>query len=1170
MNSDFDLMNLPFDQYTRNYIIKKIIDSIRNNCNNSFKILDAGGRNGNLSSFLHDDEIHIIDIRPGTESNYVIGDVTKAPYKDSSFDIVVSSDVYEHVPASEREYFISELLRVSKNFVILGAPFDSKDVKDAEMKACNYFKKITGEPHPWLLEHIENGLPSNEKLENFLEDNDFSYLTIKTNNISNWFLMQLLIFYTSKYTNFMENVNKVHRYYNENFLDLGDLLEPSYRTIYLISKNLEFPELDLKYKRDKDLSKYRTLERLIFEIIEDSISKSTNLTAELSKEIQNKDSYIQGLNNFINEFKQEIQNKDSYIQGLDNNINEFKREILNKDSYIQQVSTSVEELKKEIQYKDDLIQYKDDLLQYKDDLIIQNRKELNDIYETVSWKIYIKCKRVVNVLFPPNTKRRQTFDIGVLGIQMLNKQGPGEFFHQIKCRLDKKHRKYSVPAIETDFISSNITNSPKVALPLLETLKGKFTFPTNNLNELKFFTATYKRINSDLELHIINDSMKIIRKSKVKGYEVLDNDYTSFKFKPIKYSGGKIFSFELVSKGDPSAAIWYNDSGDLQELALFYGDKTLNGSIGFQACSNLEIEEEYDLWILKNNLTIPKQEQHKVKIKEFVFKPKISLIMPVYNVDKVWLEKAIDSVRNQLYENWELCIADDASTKEHIKLTLEKYLKEDDRIKIKYLSNNLGISGASNEALSLATGEFIGLLDNDDELSIDALYEVVKLLNKKPKTDLVYSDEDKITMEGKRCNPFFKPDWSPDLLLTVNYICHFTVIRTKLVEEVGRFKIGFEGSQDYDLFLRVIEKTNNIEHIQKILYHWRMIPSSTASNINVKDNAHTNGVKALQNHLIRQNIEGNVANSLNRTNYRIEYVIKENSLVSIIIPFKDKVDYLKRCINSITKYTKETRYEILLVSNNSKEKETFEYLDSLKKHQHIKIIKYDYPFNFAAINNFAAKKSSGSYLLFLNNDTEVITENWLHYLLMNAQRKEIGCVGAKLLYPDGTIQHAGVVLGLTGMAGHVFARLPENQWTNFGLDSWSRNYLAVTAACLMISKDKFNQVRGFDENFTICGNDIDLCLRVYRQGYRNLYIPNVRLYHFESISRGKEIPVGDFQESWKSYKHYLEIGDPFYNPNLTLENTSCNLNKYSKPNFEVNVKQIQNVLLEMGCKIERK
>ena len=1156
MNSGIDLLNLPFDLYTRNYIIKKIIDSFRNNCNDSFKILDAGGRNGYLSSFLHNDEIHIIDIRSGNESNYVIGDVTKAPYKESSFDIVVSSDVYEHVPTSERLKFISELLRVSKNIVILGAPFDSKEVKDAEVKACNYFKEITGEPHPWLLEHIENGLPSKDDLENFLKENDFDYLTFKTNNISNWFLMQLFIFYTSKHKDLMENVNTVQRYYNENFLDLGDLLEPSYRTIYLISKNLEPPELNLKYTNKKDLSKCRTLERLIFEIIEDSIFKSTNLIAELSKEVQNKELHIQGLNNFINEFKQEIQNKDSYIQGLDNFINEFKQEIQNKDLYIQQISTSAEELKKEIQNKDYII--------------TQNRKELDDIYENTFWKIYIKCQREINILFPTNTKRRQAFDIGVLGIQTYEKQGFKALVYKIRSRIYQKYRKSSVPVIETDITSSNIVNPSKVALPLLRKLKGEFTSPTNNLNELKFFTATYRRINSDLELRIIKDSTKIIRNSLVKGYEILDNDFTSFKFKPIKDSEGKVFSFELMSKGDPSAAIWFNDSGDLQELTLFYGDKALNGSIGFQACSNLERGEEYDLWILKNSLTISKKEKHKTKIKEFSYKPKISIIMPVYNVDKIWLEKAIDSVRNQLYENWELCIADDASTKEHIRNTLEKYSKIDCRIKVKYLSNNLGISGASNEALSLATGEFIGLLDNDDELSIDALNEVVKLLNKKPETDMVYSDEDKITMKGKRCNPFFKPDWSPELLLAVNYICHFTVIRKNLVEEVGQFNIGFEGSQDYDLFLRVIEKTNNIEHIPKILYHWRMIPSSTASNINAKDNAHTNGEKALQNHLIRQKIEGNVASSLNRTNYRVEYAIKGNPLVTIIIPFKDKIDYLKRCINSITKYTKKTRYEILLVSNNSKEKETFEYLESLKKYQNIKVITYDYPFNFAAINNFAAKKTSGTYLLFLNNDTEVITENWLHHLLMNAQREEIGCVGAKLLYPNGTIQHAGVVLGLTGMAGHVFAGFPENQWTNFGLDSWSRNYLAVTAACLMISKEKFNQVGGFDENFTICGNDIDLCLRVYEQGYRNLYIPNVRLYHFESISRGKEIPAGDFQESWKSYKYYLEIGDPFYNPNLTLENTSCSLNKYSRPNFEVNINQIQNILLEMGCKIEKK
>ncbi|MDQ1255052.1 MAG: hypothetical protein QG646_4331, partial [Euryarchaeota archaeon] len=861
-----------------------------------------------------------------------------------------------------------------------------------------------------------------------------------------------------------------------------------------------------------------------------------NSITEFKQEIRNKDSHIDGLNNFIDEFKQDIQNKNAQIYGLNKFITEFKQEIQSKDACIQQTNTSIEEFKKEIKLKDELI--------------TQNQKELDEIYKSLFWKIYKKFPRTLNMSIPRNAQKR-VFSELLQNINIINYEN---------------NKECSFPVIKTDLLSSE-EHSSKIPLPLLKKLNGKFKFTENNLCELKFFTATYQRINSDLELKVINESGKVLRKSRVKGQDILDNDYTSFKFKPIKDSKEKKFSFELFSKS-PSAAVWFNDSKDLKDIKLVYDNKALKGSIGFQACSNIAIEGEYDLWMQNNNLTVTELEQYKLQVKELNYKPKISIIMPVYNVDQIWLKKAIDSVRNQLYDNWELCIADDASTKEHIKPILDGYSEKDDRIKIKYLINNLGISGASNEALSLSTGEFIGLLDNDDELSVDALFEVVKVINEKPETDLVYSDEDKISMEGKCSNPFFKPDWSPDLLLAVNYFCHFTVIRKKIVEEVGQFGVGFEGSQDYDLFLRVIEKTSNIEHIPKILYHWRMIPSSTAANISIKDYAHTNGVKALQNHLLRQKIEGDVVDSPNRTNYIVEYKIKNDPLVSIIIPFKDKVEYLKKCLNSIEKYTTDVRYEILLVSNNSQKKETFQYLNSIQDKPNVQIIMYDKPFNFAAINNFASKKSIGSYLLFLNNDTEVITDNWLLYLLMNAQRKEIGCVGAKLLYPDGTIQHAGVILGLTGMAGHVLAGLPENKWTNLGLDSWSRNYLAVTAACLMISKEKFDQVGGFDEKFTICGNDVDLCLKVHRLGYRNLYVPHVKLYHYESISRGKEIPVCDFQESWKSYKYFLENGDPFYNPNLTLENTSCSLNKHSKCNYDTNITQTRKTLLKMGCRLE--
>lgn len=544
------------------------------------------------------------------------------------------------------------------------------------------------------------------------------------------------------------------------------------------------------------------------------------------------------------------------------------------------------------------------------------------------------------------------------------------------------------------------------------------------------------------------------------------------------------------------------------------------------------IDFQYALWLKKNCLSRKNILQIKREIKAFIYTPLISIIMPVYNIELKWLEKTINSVFDQLYTNWELCIADDCSTKIHIHDFLESYKKKDSRIKIKYLSRNSGISQATNQAIALAAGEFIGLLDHDDKLSPDALFHVVKLLQKNPQADMIYSDEDKITAEGKRCEPFFKPDWSPDLFLSQMYTCHFGVYRKKITDLIGGFKEGYEGSQDYDFVLRFTEKTDRIFHIPKILYHWRKVPGSSALRYEAKD-SDTASLKALNSALQRRGIKGTVEKGIMNSTFRIKRQIINNPLVSIIIPTKDKLEYLERCIESIKTITEYKNYEILVVDNDSIEQKTIDYLQSINGNNHCRVFHYSGSYNFSAVNNYASSKANGEFLLFLNNDTEVISAEWLGTMLEIAQRKETGTVGAKLIFKNNTIQHAGVILGFGGIASHAFYKLPADCNFYFNNLHVIKNYSAVTAACMMVRKSLFHDLGGFDEaNLPICYNDVDFCLRLREKGYLNVFTPYAVLYHHESISRATEIDVNESRYMVGRWKGILD-NDPYYNINLS-------------------------------------
>ncbi|SFV62338.1 Glycosyl transferase, group 2 family protein [hydrothermal vent metagenome] len=520
------------------------------------------------------------------------------------------------------------------------------------------------------------------------------------------------------------------------------------------------------------------------------------------------------------------------------------------------------------------------------------------------------------------------------------------------------------------------------------------------------------------------------------------------------------------------------------------------------------------------------------EIQAFKNQPLLSIIMPVYNV----------------YGNWELCIADDKSTNKELITYLKKIKNK--RIKVTFLEKNMNISAASNKALSLASGEYISLLDNDDELTADALYEMVKVINEK-KADFIYSDEDFMTTAGICVNPHFKPDFSPDLLLSHNYITHFTCFKKSLLDEVGHFNAEFDGSQDYDLFLRLTEKSQKTHHIQKVLYHWRMLETSTASNSQAKPEAIERGKKVLEATLKRRNIQGEVFYANLNHYFRIKYKIKNTPLVSIIIPFKDRPELLEMSITSVLEKSSYQNYEIIGISNNSEERATFDMMLSLEAQDaRVSFYEYNTEFNYADINNHAVNTyAKGEHILLLNNDIEIIDRDWMESMLEFSQRDDVGCVGAKLYYPNETVQHAGIIIGLGGYAAHSHREFPRDHAGYFNRLNIIQNLSSVTAACLMIKKSIYQEIDGMNAvEFKVGYNDVDFNLRVREKGYLNIFTPYAQAYHHESLSRGEDNTakkIARFQTEkdalFARHKHILTHGDPYYNQNLTHDKEDFSL-----------------------------
>ena len=573
---------------------------------------------------------------------------------------------------------------------------------------------------------------------------------------------------------------------------------------------------------------------------------------------------------------------------------------------------------------------------------------------------------------------------------------------------------------------------------------------------------------------------------------------------------------------------------------------------------------DYGGWIKYNE---PKDADLKIQMKrKFDFEPKISVVVPMYNTKEKFFKELIKCMMDQTYSNWELCLAD-GSPKQND--NLKKYYEQDKRIKYKYLDGNLGIAGNSNAAIGMATGDYIALLDHDDVLADYALYEIVYNLNKFPNAEFLYSDEDKIDENGNRYDAYFKPDIAPDTLRCQNYICHFSVFKKELMEKLGGFRENYDGAQDYDIFLRMLEITDskNISHVPKILYHWRVHNESTAKlNSNAKNYAFEAGKKAIEDHIKRVGLEGTVSKGCIDGIYRIDYKVIGEPKVSIVIPNKDGKDILEVCINSIFEKSTYKNFEIVITENNSETNEIYDYYKTLLKNDKIKIVNYntgkrieteeecsiEYTnknrrevkpgFNYSAIINFGVKNTTGEYVVQLNNDTELITPNWLELMLGFCQRKDVGAVGVKLYYQDETIQHAGIIVGIGGIAGNRFKSIPKSGHGYFAKESMIENLSAVTAACIMTPKSIYEEVGWMDEGLAVAFNDVDFCLKIREKGYLVVYNPFVEFWHYESKTRGQEdSPAkikrfqGEMSRFEQRWPEILDSGDPYYNINLSLD-----------------------------------
>ena len=1085
---------ISFDQYQRYATIGNIIkqiDKFRRE-EKPLKILEVGANaQKNLEKFISN-EIYYTDLEVPSEfendEHFFVADATNLiNIKDDEFDIVVAADVLEHIPPNLREKFICEINRVAKWGTVICFPYKAAYVSETEKRINQYYKSIWNEDYIWLKEHIENGLPDVKEIEKILEDNGLYMASRYHGDIYTWEKMFRAHFYSTGTENLVAYCDKIDEIYN-NYIYPFDISEKAYRIFCVITKKQEYS------------GKYGEIVSRLFPVKQNSNEYSMLL-----------DNAIKDLF-FIEEAKKRVlQEKneycaarffydmgDGYSEEASTELVKVSLDDINYYDFNAQNMGGIKSLRfdplegymcriSELSITDvhgQAVSYSSNGVQFKEEIFFTTSDpqiyiELGDIDSlvTISFRISIAQNRTEQIQISQNE-------------QIINQysklEQENESLKQENKLIDQKCKglEQQKEEIFNEYLKSlQVINAHK------ESIEG-FKIEVNKLsNELACKDRQYTDvINSRTwrytkAIRVVTGRMRNIKFMRY-----------SFKFfQSIKNNGIKETLLKVKNRRKTRPVI--KDKNSLYEIEC--------------------IEDENILF---------------------------SIVVPLYNTKINYLEELIESVIGQTYSNWELLLGDASDTNQkQIENICRAYMQKDDRIKYFVLERNDGISHNTNTIISRACGDYIVLCDHDDLLHVQALQANAWVIQNE-QAEVIYSDEDHLSVQGKHIAPFYKPDWSPDLLRSQMYTCHLFVFQKALFEEAGGFRSEYDGSQDYDLMLRFSEITTKICHIPLILYSWRECETSTAANAAAKPYAHMAGKKALDDHLKRCIGKGAYAADTDYTFvFDARYPIPENEpMVSIIIPMKDQYILSKQCVESIIEKSTYSNYEILILNNRSEQKETFEWFkDVQKKYSNICVLDADFEFNWSKLNNFGIRHAKGEIYVFLNNDTVVISEDWLERLIENAVRPDVGVVGPLLLYDDDTIQHAGVVIGIGGWADHIFKGMSQvHQGSPYVSPMINRNVLAVTGACMAVSKDKIDKIGVFDEEFIICGSDIELCVRAYNYGYNNLYCANIKLYHLESKSRDSYIPEVDFKKSYECYGPFREYGDPYFNLNLDINSVT--------------------------------
>ena len=1118
---------IPFDQYQRYQTIANVISFYRQkNSNEIFSVLEIGSNeHKDLRLFLPNDKIVFTDMvltdTMRQDPEFQQADGTNLPYADNSFDFVVAADVLEHIPEDRRKLFFSELNRVAEKCVVVCFPYANQEIADAESRINTYYKTLFGEDYRWLLEHRQNGLPDLEKLEQNLGTN-YIFEKFFHGNIQLWEKLYYVQLDPCVKYEVIQYVNEINHFYNQNVY-WSDINGTCYRVFYTFTKTEKEQQQLSKWIRQT----WKVQSQCNEKFLETLLQIQGKIYQYAEKNMDNGDGCATVY--WANEKHGYQQDKIyQYTYGDTENDVRLKFTLPEQVSSLRfdpmEMPCIVEDLHT-YSDKGTLKAVPENGIEFEGKYIfLENDPRFQIIIDEKSISQLDLRARVIPLSYP---EQRELLSLFIASNREWNERQLhfAQELEQQKAiyeeELEQQRNVYEAKLEQEKNVYEEEKKQDKNVFDKLCVKNQELQASLNHYTQ-HYNAAIGQR--EDLKRQLVEAQA---------AYNVISNAFFWKITKPlrvivdlIKRPLRKIRFFRLINKGVRCC----------KENGFRYTWRKVKNKIHHR--------QEYAEIAKKPLFTEAELEaQRKEKFPRDI---KFSIVVPLFNTPEKFLREMIQSVIDQTYHNWELCMADGSDEDhENVGRICRQYVKKDARIKYRKLERNLGISGNTNACFEMATGEYIGLFDHDDLLHPAALHEVMHAICEQD-ADFIYTDENTFHEQPKDAFcPHFKPDYAPDTLRANNYICHFTVFKSSLLEKTGGFRSQFDGSQDFDMVLRLTEQAGKIVHIPEILYYWRAHQNSVAQAIEAKPYVIEAAKGAIAEHLKRVGLKGTVEDSAVPSMYRIRYEIEREAMVSIIIANCDHVEDLRTCINSILGLTSYTNFEIIIVENNSVQEETWEYYKELKQFDNITIVTWhaqDGKFNYSAINNFGAEYAKGEYILLLNNDVEIISKDWIQEMLMFAQRKDVGAVGAKLYYPDDTIQHAGIGIGLLTLAGHYHRHFDREHPGYMGRLIYAHNVTAVTAACIMIPKRVWDQVHGLDESFEVAFNDVDLCMRIRKAGYLIVWTPYAELYHYESKSRGLEDTpekrkrfegeVRRFQERWKKE---LAAGDPYYNPNLTLD-----------------------------------